>query len=247
MNYKAIIFDVDGTLINKFDGKISNMVIKAVKKAKKKIHISIATGRPRHAVEKIIKDLDLDGLAILCDGAQIINLRTNEVLFQQEIEKEDFLKTLKIIKKFNCEYCILDDNRDISYKEKYTYKTPLSVFSFNLSDKLADNLIKELSILSNISIYKIHKWGDQEKAGVVVSHIKATKQHAILEYSKLLGINTHEIIGVGDSYNDFPMFMACGLRIAMGNAINELKEIADYIAPSVDEDGVVKVIEKFIL
>ena len=64
---------------------------------------------------------------------------------------------------------------------------------------------------------------------------------------KNLGINTHEIIGVGDGYNDFPLLMACGLKVAMGNAVEDLKAIADYIAPSVEEDGVADVIDKFIL
>lgn len=41
--------------------------------------------------------------------------------------------------------------------------------------------------------------------------------------------------------------MACGLKVAMGNAVQDLKEIADYIAPSVDEDGIADVIEKFVL
>ena len=52
---------------------------------------------------------------------------------------------------------------------------------------------------------------------------------------------------MGDGYNDFPLLMACGLKIAMGNAVPELKAIADFIAPSVEEDGVATVIEKFIL
>jgi hydroxymethylpyrimidine pyrophosphatase-like HAD family hydrolase len=55
------------------------------------------------------------------------------------------------------------------------------------------------------------------------------------------------MIGVGDGYNDFPLLEACGLKVAMGNALEDLKGIADYIAPSVDEDGVANVIEKFIL
>ena len=41
--------------------------------------------------------------------------------------------------------------------------------------------------------------------------------------------------------------MACGLKVAMGNAVDDLKAIADYIAPTVDEDGVADVINKFIL
>lgn len=76
---------------------------------------------------------------------------------------------------------------------------------------------------------------------------QAIKQHGILEVAEMLGISTHEIIGVGDGYNDFPLLMACGLKVAMGNAVSDLKEIADYIAPTVEEDGVADVIEEFVL
>jgi hydroxymethylpyrimidine pyrophosphatase-like HAD family hydrolase len=55
------------------------------------------------------------------------------------------------------------------------------------------------------------------------------------------------MIGVGDGHNDLPLFEACGFRVAMGNADEELKKLADYIAPSVEDDGIVDVIEKFIL
>ena len=51
---------------------------------------------------------------------------------------------------------------------------------------------------------------------------------------------------VGDGYNDFPLLLAGGLKVAMGNAVSDLKKIADYIAPTVDEDGVATVIEKFL-
>lgn len=76
---------------------------------------------------------------------------------------------------------------------------------------------------------------------------KATKKHAVLEVARHLNIKTEEIIGVRDGHNDLSLLMACGLKIAMGNAVREIKSIADYIAPSVEEDGVAHVIEKFIL
>jgi hydroxymethylpyrimidine pyrophosphatase-like HAD family hydrolase len=75
----------------------------------------------------------------------------------------------------------------------------------------------------------------------------ASKLHGVVDVAKLMHLSTHEIIGVGDGYNDFPLLMACGLKIAMGNAVPELKAIADFVAPTVDEDGVATVIEKFIL
>jgi len=69
----------------------------------------------------------------------------------------------------------------------------------------------------------------------------------IFKVAKILGIDTHEIIGIGDGYNDFPLLMACGLKVAMGNAVEDLKAIADYIAPTVSQDGVADVINKFVL
>ncbi|MFH1720061.1 MAG: HAD hydrolase family protein, partial [Patescibacteria group bacterium] len=116
----------------------------------------------------------------------------------------------------------------------------------NVGERTADLLIKRISHISTIAFSKI----PTDKKGnffVGVSHASATKQHGILEAAKILGIKTHEIIGVGDGDNDFPLLMACGMRVAMGNAVNGLKEIADYIAPPVFEDGVVDVINRFIL
>ena len=55
------------------------------------------------------------------------------------------------------------------------------------------------------------------------------------------------MIGIGDGYNDFPLLMACGLKIAMGNAVEDLKAIADFIVPSVEQDGVAHAINRFIL
>lgn len=55
------------------------------------------------------------------------------------------------------------------------------------------------------------------------------------------------MIGVGDGYNDYPMLEACGLKVAMGNAVDELKVIADIVAPSIEQDGLAKVIEDYYL
>ncbi|MDG7042371.1 MAG: HAD hydrolase family protein [Nitrososphaerota archaeon] len=62
-----------------------------------------------------------------------------------------------------------------------------------------------------------------------------------------LGIKKEETIGVGDFPNDLPLFKVSGLKVAMGNAVPDLKAIADYIAPTYEEDGVAEVLRKFIL
>ncbi len=86
-----------------------------------------------------------------------------------------------------------------------------------------------------------------EWRGFFITHGEATKQHGLLEVAKYLKIDPHDMIGMGDDENDYPLLMACGLKVAMGNAVQSLKDIADYVAPSVEEDGVAHVIEKFLL
>lgn len=57
------------------------------------------------------------------------------------------------------------------------------------------------------------------------------------------GIADNEICAVGDDVNDIPMIQAAGLGVAMGNALDEVKAVADRIAPCHDSDGLVEVVE----
>ena len=122
----------------------------------------------------------------------------------------------------------------------------LSIYVPEIEMKKIDDLVKEFSIDPRIHVQKLTAW-DKRLMSLDITSNMASKQHGILEVAKILHISTEEIIGVGDGYNDFPLLMACGLKIAMGNAVPELKAIADFIAPTVEEDGVATVIEKFVL
>lgn len=68
---------------------------------------------------------------------------------------------------------------------------------------------------------------------------------ALLEYSKLINLDPQHIVGVGDSYNDYPLLTACGYKVAIGNSPAELKEIADLVVGTQEDDGVVGVLELF--
>lgn len=80
---------------------------------------------------------------------------------------------------------------------------------------------------------------------IYFSNINATKQNAVVKLYEDVGISSDEIIGIGDGHNDVSLLNACGLKIAMGNAVDELKAIAHYIAPSYIDDGIIDVINKY--
>jgi hydroxymethylpyrimidine pyrophosphatase-like HAD family hydrolase len=74
-----------------------------------------------------------------------------------------------------------------------------------------------------------------------------SKAKALQDMIDYLGVSFTEILVVGDSFNDVSTFEVAGTKVAMGNAPDSLKALADWVAPPVSQDGVAAVIEKFIL
>lgn len=245
--YKALMLDLDGTTIpNHQEGLPSQKVLDAIAKASKVIHVGVATSRPLAYAEHIITHLNLSSPCVLDGGAQIYNPVAKKVVAEQEIETKDIQFVWEFLKANNHIFKYSDGS---SKKQTVQTTIPPKVLDFivlGFTNKEADNFIQNFSHLPTLALHKVTSWVKGE-VGVKISHATATKLHGVVTVAEMLGLKREEIIGVGDSYNDFPLLMASGLKIAMGNAIPDLKAISDYIAPTVEEDGVVDVIEKFVL
>ena len=77
----------------------------------------------------------------------------------------------------------------------------------------------------------------------MVMHKDATKAKAIEELARIWGISQSEIVAFGDDLNDIDMLSYAGISVAMGNALDEVKAVADFICETCDNDGVAKWIE----
>ena len=251
MKYKSILLDVDGTIVPVGPHTIpSEKVIDSIKQAKKKVRVSIASGRPINWLIDIFKTLELTDPCILNGGSQIVDPRTEEVLWEKPIEKEDLKKLLTIIKRDKVPFIVNDDG--IEYKDpvKLEFEKPLAVqMTYFRSKRASDKCLEIIKNIPGISAHKFFSWDKDRnyKMDVYITHKEATKQHAAEELARMLRVEASEMVGVGDSRNDIPFLNVCGLKIAMGNADDKLKNVAHYIVPTVDEDGVAYAVEKFIL
>lgn len=252
MKYKAVIADVDGTIIppsEKPAPSPSEKLKNAVEAIKKKGAIfSIASGRSLEWVEEIIKGLQLESPIILDNGARIYDIEKKKYIWESIMAKEDAKKALFILKKDKTlRIFVTNVNERLKNPKKITDWRIIKILVLGVSQKKAESLHRKLRIIPTLHVTKsVSGLGDLNQSIHVTSHT-ATKQVAIVKLAEFLGISTKEMIGIGDSYNDFPLLLACGLKVAMRNAVPEIKEIADYIAPSYREEGVVEVLEKFIL
>ena len=245
--YKALMLDLDGTTIpNRFDGMPSQKVTEAIQKAQQSIHIGIATSRCYPIAEKIINHLGLTDLSIFSGGARICDLSTMEYVYKRPLEDLAASQVCEVLSSFNLPFFTCINDIDRLYAKEQKISECFMIYALEVDPLIVEEVINKLAPITTLSVHRVPDW-KANKISLTITHASATKQHGIVEVAKRLGIETSEMIGVGDGYNDFPLLMACGLKIAMGNAVPELKEIADYIAPTVEDDGVAWVIEKFVL
>lgn len=247
MKYKAIMLDLDDTtVVHGKDSLPTLKVAEAVAQAKEKIHVCIATARTLKDAMPILRHLDLSGPCVFANGTQIYDPRTKSVIHEVPLPTSVIPKILSICEQYKLHAFLHNGTDDIRATGKRIDGSVLSVYIPEVTPDKVDQFVEMLNIDPAIHVQKLIAW-DKRFMSIDITSNKASKLHGILEVAKLLDIKTSEIIGVGDGYNDFPLLMACGLKIAMGNAVPELKEIADFIAPTVYEDGVATVIEKFVL
>lgn len=252
MKYKAVIADVDGTIFPPSEfpsprpGK--KLVTTVEKITKKGIRFSIASGRSLSRVEELIDGLNLQTPIILDNGARIYDCKRKKYIWESLLSKESAQKVLSILKKDRSLRIFIADNDERLTSETEITKWKISkILVLGVTPEKSERLHQELKMIPNIHVTKSVSGTGLLSESVHVTNFDATKQVAVGKLLEILKVKKEEVIGIGDSYNDFPLLMASGLKVAMGNAVPEIKEIADYIAPTYQEDGVVKVLEKFIL
>ncbi|WMM25787.1 Cof-type HAD-IIB family hydrolase [Tissierella sp. MB52-C2] len=269
MKYKLVAIDMDGTLLNS-DNQISERTRVAIEKAKEKgAHIVISTGRVLKSALYYSETLKLRNPIIACNGAIIVDESAN-VIYKKPIEKSLIKTIIDIAKHKNIYYHFYDESRFYSHvrveeilkfynegSEKSTIdmevfedieeiirNKDLNVYKFIFIDDNKDNLQSlrlELDKIDNIGTSS--SWiNNIEAMGYNVS-----KGEAVKELCTRINIKPEEVIAIGDSENDLSMIRFAGLGVAMGNGDEIIKKEADYITDTNDEDGVAKIIEKFIL
>lgn len=245
---KLLILDLDGTLLRN-DKTVSKENIDELLKFKGKGNkILFATARPPRDAYKYIP-ADLRDNPIICyNGACIID-NTRNILYGNEISKKDVLTTINIAKKWKYNKLCLEIN-DTLYSNFDTYdffgNAPANIIElekldFNSAYKIiiCNKSPINPEILNNLPTGCKGIITDNESLCQIM-HSKASKWNCVEKLMKQLNISVENTIAIGDDNNDIDMISNCGLGIAMGNANEKVKEIADYVTDTNMNDGIAK-------
>lgn len=262
--YKMLAIDLDGTLLTD-ELLISPDTVTAIQKAVGiGTIVTIATGRMFPSAKLIAQQLGINVPLITYQGAIIKDINEQEVMYERLVPPDIAQKLVEIANEKEIHLQVYQD--DILYSasenEKLITYCEASQVPYQIEpnlDKLAKNgftkvlFIDEPNYLNTLQDELQTVFGERahiaksKKHYLEVTHPEANKGSALLHLAKMLGIERSEIIGIGDNHNDLELVTTAGLGVAMGNAVIELKDRADYISLSNNEDGVLHVIEKFIL
>jgi Cof subfamily protein (haloacid dehalogenase superfamily) len=258
---KMVAIDLDGTLLDS-KSKISKENIKAIEKCRDKgLKVVIASAKPPLIVGRLAKEMNLDTPQVSYSGALIIKDYSN-IVFELKIPKKECIEIINHCREWNKGLTIGVNNGLLYYEKEHPY---LKIIT-DSGDKIAkvENIASE-EIISNTIMFSISAY---EKDGfedylrnvvksdlikivrgspesIIIFNSKADKFLAVRKIMEMYDISREELLAIGDSHNDFEIIQFAGIGVSMGNGVEDLKKIADYIVPDNNNNGVAFAINNY--
>jgi HAD superfamily hydrolase (TIGR01484 family) len=245
--YRAALIDLDGTLA-RASLEIAPRVAEAVARLAEHVAVAIVSSRDHVVVRRTARSLGLAGLQVSEGGARIFDPVTGDTSWVRWLEPDDARGILTFLEQHDLPFTAVDRDGSPNAHGVSEIKEwrVTRITAISLTEPQAREIAADFGVLEDVHTSIIVRI-DNGDWMVDFTHATATKATAVGRYAAIKGMAPSQLIAAGDSYNDLPLLEACGLRIAMGNAAPELKAIADYVAPTVDEDGLAVAIDEFLL
>lgn len=265
---KLLVLDIDGTLVNS-QKEITKKTRDAIIEIQRKGHVvALASGRPYSGMEQYAKAIELDGFggyALSYNGGIILNCKTHEVVYRNMIPRRYAKPIYEYAKENNIGMVTYKDNFVVTgtpvddymkYEAKLNHLNIRQVEDFvgyvdfdmvkcllTAEPDIAEVHEKKLAHMlgSELNVFRSEPYFIE----ITTKDVDKAKSLSIL--LDIIGMEQKSCICCGDGFNDLTMVKFAGLGVAMGNAQQIIKDNADYITASCDENGIVEVIDKYIL
>lgn len=266
-----IAFDLDGTLLNS-KKEITPETFRVLELAASKgIEIVPSTGRFWHAVPENVKSLEFVNYAITLNGAEIFDVKESKSLGRFEMPAERARTLCRVCDDLNVIYDFIAGGQGFMKRELYErlpevmigewqlkivrdLRTPVDDIYHELSTRkgvqkmqmyMSDKKLRENLLASLPVVFPRLLFTSSVPNNIEINDPSANKGAALRFIADRINIPMSDTIAFGDGSNDITMIREAGTGVAMANAIDEIKEAADYITLSCDDDGVAEGIKKF--
>lgn len=263
---RIIALDLDDTVLLS-DGTMTDRMTTTLQRAKREgKHIVFASARPLQSMLEVVKPLQVAQYCVALNGAVVADIDSGNITYKQTLP-EHIVKQLLSLRE-----TLLPDNTFFDYPDAFAawhdgadvlrykamgMKKPVYVgdlstvdhsnvcrFAFRVSSTPFPALEKIQAVLGDAVQYVV--WED-DWSFVEILPATVSKASALAWLVDEIGYTAAETIAVGDERNDIEMLKWAGIGVAMGNARDEVKRVADYVTKDVQNDGCAHAIESFVL
>lgn len=258
---RAILLDLDGTLLSS-ELSVSPENTQALSDVLQKgIRVFLASGRPSQAIVKFVNLLSLEGIVLASNGGCVVDVNNHQVIFAFEMSRELVHRIIEIAFACGASPCVysptewyvarIDSNVEIEMKRSGLVPKIVNLYS------LAPPLIKVLIVGDNATLECCEKQLASNNDGlkyfytypeyleVMPANVsKGRARDAMLEH---LSILPESVLAIGDGVNDLELLEGIGVSVAMSNAHENIKQMADYVTLSNNDHGVAVAIKALVL
>ena len=261
MRPRLVATDLDGTIVRS-DGTISDRTRETLARVEQAGAILVlVTGRPPRWMPPIVEALDHRGLAICANGAVVYDLHTGTVVRHSPMSAEDAADVIEALRRdvpgitFAVERHDTGFAHESSYRPRWDSSDPKSTAA--IEELVADGVVKLLARHEGMNADELLATAHRSVAGrgtlthsshdglLEISATGVSKATGLAELAADHGVAAQEVVAFGDMPNDLPMLTWAGLGVAVANAHPEVREVADEITASNDEDGVAQVLDRW--
>lgn len=265
---KVLVLDIDGTLTNS-KKEITENTKRGILHIMERGHIVIlASGRPVTGMRRYAQELELEkygGYMLSFNGGRIINCKTGEIVFQKTLPSIVLPRLYKFAKENDCGLItylgdtVILGTRSDEYVELEARINGMPIKKVNNIVEFVDFNMNKCLLTAPVDKAPDYEKELSEKLGDIVSVYRSEpffievmpkgvdKATSLDRMLCTVGLTRENAICCGDGFNDMTMISYAGVGVAMENAQEKVKEAADFITKSNDEDGIVTVIDEFIL
>ena len=270
---RMIGLDLDGTLLTSRK-QLTTYTVEVLREAiRQGIVVLVATGRPYSGIPQELQEFPGMRYALTSNGARILDTQTGQVLIERLLPLQSAKKALEIIEKYDTLQEVYFDGVGYADSGKLAqigrYHHNPYMWEYVLKTRKAVPDIQEVIAAENRDMDKLQAlFADMEERAKAWEELSAMKEivlvgslgynieinaagvdkgKGLITLGEYLGIRREEIMACGDGDNDVMMLKETGFGVAMANAEEQVKAVADYITDTNDADGVAKAIERFVL
>ena len=269
MKYKLIVLDVDGTMLNS-NRELTKRTAQTLRKVQQMgIRVALASGRPTYGILPLAQAIDLgvyDGYIISYNGAQVMEAKTGQIIFERRIDPQMVPYLEKKAAKIGLTMAYYDGNEVVSTDISNPHvvdEAEMNGMSLRQDDILSlsmDDWPAEVMLVSDDeeALTSLEQHMQRHLNGVMdtihsnpyyleIVGYQVGKSYAMSALVQKMGIGMDEVLAIGDGEADINMIQMAGTGVAMANATEGVRRCADFTTLSNDQDGAALAIEKAIV